>query len=172
MEEKPPYKPSPQTFPQPQEFVQPRSSVQSPLTAILTPWSYQLVAYARQLNHQGHSSFAVVLAHAATEWAMEDALRRLLNHRRVDDDVAEPILSMFKVTSLTEDPVRKLFKSLTGATPSKETWWKDWTNSRELRNKIAHRGLTASSEQALQVLGLADSCCRYIAVTVENTLAK
>jgi hypothetical protein len=172
MEEKPPYKPSAQVFAQPQEYVQPRSSVQSPLAAILTPWSYQLVAYARQLNHQGHSSFAVVLAHAATEWATEDALRRLLRHRGVADEVAEPILEMFKVTSLTEDPVRKLFKSLTGTKPSEERWWRGWSESRELRNKIAHRGLTASSEQALEVLTLADSCCRYIAVTVENVLAK
>jgi hypothetical protein len=59
MEEKPLYKPSLQTFAGPQEYSQPNSSlVISPLLAILTPWSWQLIAYARQINRDGQHSFS------------------------------------------------------------------------------------------------------------------
>lgn len=92
MEEKPPYKSSQQAYPAPQEHVDVKSHVYSPLLTILTPWSLQLIAYARQINTQGQHQFEVVLAHAACEWATEDALRRLLNHKGLADDVAQPIL--------------------------------------------------------------------------------
>jgi hypothetical protein len=163
MEEKPPYRPSLQTFPPPQEFVQNKPSfVQSPLLAILTPWSLQLIAYARQIDGAAQHSFAVVLAHAACEWATEDALRRLLNRQGLADDIAAPILRAFTVTSLTDKRVRKLFKAMTGASPGNETWWKAWEQSRHLRNQVAHSGFAASSDQALEVLSLAESCVRFI----------
>lgn len=75
MEDKPPYKPGAQTFAGPEEYQQP-ASLQG---AILTPWSLQLIAYARQINAEGQHSFAVVLAHAACEWATEDALKKTLS---------------------------------------------------------------------------------------------
>lgn len=172
MEEKPPYQPTAMTFPPPQEFVQNKSSfVQSPLLAILTPWSWQLIAYARQINGTGgQHSFPVVLAHAACEWATEDALRRLLNHKGLSDDIAAPILRSFTTTSLTDKRVRKLFKAMTGASPGNETWWKPFEESRHLRNRVAHRGFAATSDQALETLSLAESCVAFIMKATEKVI--
>jgi hypothetical protein len=168
MEEKPPYKPGVQTFAGPQEYQQPASSfVQG---AILTPWSLQLIAYARQINAEGQHSFAVVLAHAACEWATEDALRRLFRHKGLADDIAEPILRVFTTISLTDNRVRKLFTGMTGRQLREQKWWKDWEASRNLRHRVAHRGFAVTPEQALDALSLSESCVRYIATAVDKVV--
>jgi len=172
MEEKPPYKPSQQTYSPPQEYWNVQSHVYSPLLAILTPWSRQLIAFARQINDQGQHQFAVVLAHAACEWATEDALVRLLRHRGLTDNVAEPIVEVFTTTSFTNRQLRKLFTEMTGAEPQKEKWWDGWLASRGVRHSIAHRGLAATPEQALDALSLAESCVSYIAQVVERVVSK
>lgn len=54
-------KPGKLTFPPPQEYVKnPSSFVQSPLLAILTPSSLQLIAYGRKMNQTTDLSFPVV----------------------------------------------------------------------------------------------------------------
>jgi hypothetical protein len=170
MEEKPPYKPTAMTFPPPQEFVQIKPLVHSPLVSILTPWSLQLIAYARQIQREGQHSFAVVLAHAACEWATEDALRSLLNRKGLDDDVVAPILRVFTATSLTDKRVRKLFTAMTGARPGEQKWWKDFDESRTLRHRVAHRGFAATPDQALEALSLAEACVRYIAEAAKKAI--
>jgi glucuronate isomerase len=118
----------------------------------------------------GQHSFPVVLAHAACEWATEDALRRLLNHKGLADDVAAPILRAFTTTSLTDKRVRQLFKAMTGASPGDETWWQAFEESRHLRNQVAHRGFAASSDQALEALSLAESCIAFIMQAIEKVI--
>ena len=164
MEEKPPKKPGVRGFAGPQEYQQPASSQ----GAILTPWSLQLIAYARQINAEGQHSFALVLAHAACEWAMEDALRRLLSSKGVADDIAEPILRVLTATNLTDKRVRQLFTGMTGRQPREQKWWKDWEASRNVRQKVAHRGFAVTPEQALDALSLSESYVRYIATAVEK----
>jgi hypothetical protein len=122
------------------------------------------------MNQATDHSFPVVLAHAACEWATEDALRRLLIRQGLADDVVAPILRAFTVTSLTHERVRKLFKSMTGASPRKETSWQAFQESRRLRNQVAHRGFAATYDDAQQVLDLAESCGRYIVATVERVI--
>ena len=168
MEDEPPTKPSVQKFPAPQKFQQPTSAFAP--GAMLTPWSLQLIAYARQINAEGQHSFVVVLAHAACEWAMEDALRRLLSHQGLADDIAEPILRAFTTTSLTDKRVRQLFTGMTGRHPREQKWWKDWEASRNLRHRIAHRGLAITPEQALDALSLSESYVRYITTAVEKVV--
>jgi hypothetical protein len=168
MDDKPPDKPSVLKFAAPQEHQQPASSFAP--GAILTPWSLQLIAYARQINAEGQHSFAVVLAHAACEWAMEDALRRLLTHKSLANDIAEPILRVFTATSLTDKRIRQLFTGLTGRYPREQKWWKDWEASRNLRQRIAHRGFAVTPEQALDALSLSESYVRYIATAVEKVV--
>jgi hypothetical protein len=168
MDDKLPYKPGVQKFAAPKEHRQPVSSFAP--GAILTPWSLQLIAYARQTNAEGQHSFAVVLAHAACEWAMEDALRRLLSHKSLADDVAEPILRIFTATSLTDKRVRQLFTGMTGRHPREQKWWKDWEASWNLRQRIAHRGFAVTPEQALDALSLSESYVRYVATAVEKVV--
>jgi hypothetical protein len=168
MEEKPPYKPGVQIYADPPEHQQPASSFGQ--GAILIPWSLQLIAYARQINAEGQHSFAVVLAHAACEWAMEDALRRLLSNKGVADDIAEPILRVLTTTSLTDKRVRQLFTGMTGRHPREQKWWKDWEASRNLRQRVAHRGLAVTPEQALDALSLSESYVRYIATAVGKVI--
>ena len=169
MDDKPPPKPRVQQFAAPPEYQQTTSSFAP--GAILTPWSLQLIAYARQINAEGQFSFAVVLAHAACEWAMEDALRRLLSHKGLADDVAEPILRVLTATSLTDKRVRQLFTGMTGRHPREQKWWKDWEASRNLRQRIARRG-SATPEQALDALSLSESYVRYIATAVDKVVDK
>ncbi len=132
------------------------------------PWSLQLIDHARQINAQGQYSFAIVLSHAACEWAMEDALRRLLSQKGLADDIAQPILRAFTATSLTDKKIRQLFTGLTSRDPREQKWWKEWEASRNLRQRIAHRGVAATPAQALDALSLSESYVRYIATSVEK----
>ncbi len=165
MSDKPPLKPRVQKFAAPQEYQQPASSA-----AILAPWSLQLIAHARQVNADGQHSFAVVLSHAACELAMEDALRRLLNHKGLADDIAQPVLRMFTATGLADKSIRQLFAGMTSRDPREQKWWRDWEASRNLRQKIAHRGLAVTAAQALDALSLSESYVRYIATTVAKVV--
>jgi len=168
MDDKPPHTPSVQKCAAPQEHQQPASSFAP--GAILTPWSLQLIAYARQINAEGQYSFAVLLSHAACEWAMEDALRRLLSHKGLADDIAEPILRVFTATRLTDKRIRQLFTGMTCRDPRGQKWWKDWEASWNLRQRIARRGFTVTPAQALDALSLSESYVRYIATTVEKVV--
>jgi hypothetical protein len=170
MGDKPPDKPSAKKFAAPQEYQQPASSFAP--GAILTPWSLQLIAYARQVNAEGQYSFAVVLSHAACEWAIEDALRRLLNHKGLAADIAEPILRVITATSLTDKRIRQLFAGMTCRDPREQKWWKDWEASRNLRQRIARRGVAVTPAQALDALSLSESYVRYIATTVEKVIGE
>ena len=168
MGDEPPRKPSVQKFAAPQEYQRPAPS--SAPGANLTPWSLQLIAYARQINAEGQYSFAVVLAHAACEWAMEDALRRLLSHKGLADDIAVPILRVFTATSLTDKRIRQLFAGMTCRDPREQKWWKAWEASRNLRQRIAHRGFAGTPAQALDALSLSESYVRYIATAVDKAV--
>jgi hypothetical protein len=171
MEEKPPYKPNAMTFPSPQEFVQAKPLLQSPLVTILTPWSLQLIAYARQIQSAGQNPFAIVLGHAACEWATEDATARLLRRQGLADDIVEEIIGAFPTTSLTNRNLRGLFTKLTGSEPQKEKWWEPWLASRKVRHAIAHRGSTATPDAAVLALSITETCVRYIAGAVEKAIA-
>jgi hypothetical protein len=170
MGDKPPNKPSVEEFAAPQEYQQATSSFAP--GAILTSWSLQLIAYARQINAEGQYSFAVVLSHAACEWAMEDALRRLLSHKGLADDIAQPILRAFTTTSLTDKRIRQLFTGMTCRDPREQKWWKAWEASRNLRQRIAYRGFAVTPAQALDALSLSESYVHYIATTVEKLVDK
>jgi hypothetical protein len=170
MGDEPPHKHSVQKFAGPQEYQRPAPS--SAPGANLTPWSLQLIAYARQINAEGQYSFAVVLAHAACEWAMEDALRRLLSHKGLADDIAVPILRVFTATSLSDKRIRQLFAGMTCRDPREQKWWKAWEASRNLRQRIAHRGFAVTPAQALDALSLSESYVRYIATAVDKVVDK
>jgi hypothetical protein len=57
------------------------SFVTTPPLALLTPWSLQLVARAGELAGQGQHRFAIVLAHAACDWATQDVSDSIISGR-------------------------------------------------------------------------------------------
>jgi hypothetical protein len=155
----------------PQQLPQIDSSfVTGPPLALLTPWSLQLIARAGELAGQGQHQFAIVLAHAACEWATEDALNRLLRYKSLDDGLIESILAPYTTTSLADGRIRRLFEELTGDSPQKSSWWQAWDASRKVRHRVAHQGATVTPQQAADVILLADTYVRHVAAAVQKVI--
>jgi hypothetical protein len=155
----------------PQQFPQVNSSyVTGPPLALLTPWSLQLIARARELSDGGQNAFAIVLAHAACEWATEDALNRLLRHKALDDALIESLLAPYITTSLADNRICSLFEQLTGSDSQKESWWEPWKASRKVRHSVAHQGAAVTSQQATDAISLADDYVRHVIAAVKKVV--
>ena len=162
------------TFAGPQQPPDVNSSfvVQMPLT-LMTPWSQQLLAKARELVTLGQHQFAVVLVHAACEWTTEEVINNLMRHSApILDDAIQSLLG--HTISLGDHKVRKVYGALTNDypwhNPGGAPWWKDWDTTRELRNDVAHNGSPVTLEEANRALSSADAYIKHVASAVLNAL--
>ena len=82
----------------------------------------------------------------------------------MDDDLVDSVLGMVGSTrNLTNGSVRKLFAVLAKKNPTKEDWWKGWTESCDLRHPIAHKGKGATAAQAVACIESAKNYIDYMA---------
>jgi hypothetical protein len=161
--------PAPQSFGTTIEPVAFNSTVGS-LVMVLTPFSYSLLAQARDETSKGHHQFAVVLAQAACELRTEDAFIELMRHRKAEA-LGEAMLDMVETTRLANSRLRKVFKALTCDGPAQAPWWSDWSKSRQLRHDVAHKGAAVTPEQATIAIDSAATFIAYITDEVAKVRA-
>ncbi len=122
-----------------------------------------LLGYARQLSTGStvmEWQLAVIFAQSACELRTDKALSDLLQH--LSAPLKEAVLGLCGQTvSLMDENTRKWWCLLTDDKVGKKTlvWWKEWTESRELRNDVAHQGRSVTFDDAARSVALAE---RYI----------
>jgi hypothetical protein len=147
----------------------------SPLGLLVPKW-HQLIALARTLSSQQQQhALAIVLAAAAGEWVLTFTLNTLLNisppkSRGPVKKLKERIVGGKPITwSLENRDIRKAYFELTNEDPETQSWWTDWTTSRNERHEIVHQGkLTADAAVAKLCIDAAETCIAHLIDVVQS----
>jgi hypothetical protein len=142
--------------------------------------SDNLLAHARWLAAQKQYQFAVVFAHAACELHTEGELLSLINARSDKVLGALVLPDERDVKSLATGRVYRVYAALTDDYPAGQTelkrapaeWWKQWSDSRQDRHEVAHRGKVMTPDQANIALDVAGKYMQHITEKVDAALKK
>lgn len=130
-------------------------------TANVIRLTQQLMVSARILRDENHSAEAIIVAQTACEVATERAIIEALNNRSVPEleEIFDKLLPSYNITNFN---VRKLYSTLTGNDVTKEGFWSDIDISVKLRNKIIHKGVKATIQQATDAINAVDKYINHI----------
>ena len=104
---------------------------------------------AQRAIDRNENALAVILAHAASEVFTERAFKLIFSFKQIDyiyDNVLDPV---WEYNNLKSKKARDLYKVTTGDDITKDKmFWSKFRNHVDRRNRIAHRGETATCAEA------------------------
>jgi hypothetical protein len=132
------------------------------ITAKLVDYPDSLMQEADKLRFPGKQpGLAIVVAHTACEVATQRAFARASAHRRISDleDAVDGLCASY---NLANPKVQQFYSALTGDSVQKESWWKDFKDSSQLRNDIVHEGRRATDAEAAASLTVCDKFVTHV----------
>lgn len=120
-----------------------------------------LLRLAAQLLNDGEPSVAVVVALMGAEIAGDRSLSEAFDERGIAE-LEEVISAFISGSVLANDRARKLLGELTGIDITVQPFWQDYVESAKLRNKISHKGLIATPDQATRAIEACSAIVKFL----------
>jgi HEPN domain-containing protein len=129
-----------------------------------------LLRRAEEEIDKSEYSLSVIMSHAAIEIFTERAFKLLFSFKGIEYLYEAIIKPSWKYNNLSDEKALRLFSALSGETFDKESpLWKELVNHFKRRNKIAHKGVSSTKEEAELSVKVAKRYVEYINDILEKT---
>jgi hypothetical protein len=122
------------------------SSAMSVAMTVIT-YPQKLLTLARRLIDDGDFGMAVVVAHVACEIATDLTLSEAFVAKGIPY-LEDAVTALYSGNNLANRRIRKLYTALTGDDVATASFWPQFVQSAELRNKLAHSAVTVTKADA------------------------
>ena len=136
-------------------------AVSAMVKADVTTYPQALLVAAKDLIASGQPSISVVVSHMACEVAAERALSRAFSKRGIKY-LEKPVYDLLSSCNLANDRTRRLYTALTGDKVHDLDQWKAFKESSKRRNRIVHRGSTATENEAKESADAAAALVKHL----------
>lgn len=132
-----------------------------------SPRHLQLLRLAKELHGEGRADVAIVTAQTACEVYAEVAIREMLRARKLGEFEAV-IPELLNSYSLTDRRGQQVFHALTGKSIQRSDLWPGYKAHVELRNRIVHRGVEPTVDEASDSIAIAEAFHELVATAWEE----
>jgi hypothetical protein len=142
--------------------VTPEGRTEVTVTATLFKARYAVLRdTAEQVCEDGYHEAAIVMAHTACEVCTAAILTEALRAKGVEP-LADPIDELLTSYNLANNKVRNLYVALTGHCIQDERFWSKFKECASKRNKVVHRGHSATADEARQSIDATKDVIDYL----------